>query len=113
MYGKMFAKVTFAASMTLALAACSSLSPVHTNATAAAPLHIRGDLVDMTDVKIFINGDKVIDQQLSLLSGDGEFSGTYSGKPVTASCATTPGHGLPATTCLVSVDNAFATKLSF
>lgn len=113
MYGKMFVKIAFAAGVAFALSACSSLPPVHPDATASAPLQIRGDLVDLTNVKIFINGDKVIDQQVSLLRGDGEFRGTYAGKPVTASCSTAPGHKASGTTCLVSVNNARMTTLTF
>jgi hypothetical protein len=110
----MSVKIVFAAALALTLGACSSLSPVLTSgATTTPPLRIHGDLVDLTDVKIFINGDKVIDQQVSLLRGDGEFSGTYAGKPVTASCSTEPQRKVAATTCLVSVDNAFATRLTF
>jgi hypothetical protein len=43
-----------------------------------ASLQIKGELVDMTDVRIFINGEKVIDDRLSLLSGDGQFHGSYA-----------------------------------
>lgn len=108
----MFVKIAFAAGVALSISACSSLSPVHTEDATTGPLRIHGDLVDLTDVRIFINGDKVIDQQVSLLRGDGEFRGMYAGKPVTASCSTEP-QRKAATTCLVSVDNARVTTLTF
>jgi hypothetical protein len=60
-------------------------------------------LVDSTDVRIFVNGEKVIDDKVSLLHGDGKFNGSYQGKPVSADCATPAGRKLNATTCTVAV----------
>lgn len=66
-------------------------------------LEIHGELVDSTDVRIFVNGDKVIDGHVSLLRGDGRFDGSYQGKPVIAECATPAGRKLNATTCMVAI----------
>jgi outer membrane lipoprotein SlyB len=66
-------------------------------------LAIRGELIDSTDVRIFVNGEKVIDDKVSLLHGDGRFNGNYQGKPVSADCTTPAGRKLNATTCTVAV----------
>lgn len=66
-------------------------------------LAIRGELVDSTDVRIFVNGEKVIEDQISLMHGDGKFNGNYQGKPVSADCATAAGRRSNATTCTVAV----------
>lgn len=66
-------------------------------------LRIRGELVDSTGVKIFVNENKVIDEHVSLVRGDGEFAGTWQGKRVSADCSTSGGRKMHATTCLVAV----------
>jgi pyruvate/2-oxoglutarate dehydrogenase complex dihydrolipoamide dehydrogenase (E3) component len=66
-------------------------------------LQIRGELVDSSGVKIFVNNDKVIDEHVSLVRGDGEFAGNYQGKRVSADCSTSSSKTLHATTCLVAV----------
>ena len=76
----------------------------------ASPWQISGELFDFTNVRIFINGTKVIDRRLSLISGEGEFQGNYNGKPITANCTT---NALGSTRCLVFVDNERAATLSF
>ena len=106
---KMFKKFVVAAFAVSALAGCASFPG---SAARSRPgLDVRGDLIDLTQVKIFVNGDKVIDDQVSLLHGDGEFRGSYAGKPVIASCSTSSQPSR--TTCLVSVDNDRPTALEF
>lgn len=78
----------------------------------AAPWQISGELFDITNIKIFINGDKVIDERLSLMSGDGEFHTSYSGKQILASCSTSPTLFSATTKCFVFVDNEKAATLS-
>ena len=47
---------------------------------------------------------KVIEDQVSLTKGDGDFSGSFQGKPVRAICATPSGRKMAAaTTCTVAV----------
>jgi len=99
----MFQKMTIGATLALTLAACATPA-FHTESRVAhGDLHIRGELVDSTDVHIFVNGDKVIDDRVSLLHGDGDFAGTFKGKPVRASCSTRAGRKLDATSCVVAV----------
>ena len=53
------------------------------------PWNISGDMNQFTNgITIKINDRIVIDNNLSLFAGDGEFSGNYQGKQVTASCLT-------------------------
>jgi hypothetical protein len=101
----MFQKLTLCAALALSLSACSAFTPVTGSryVSANGELQIRGELVDSTDVKIFVNGSKVIDDHVSLLSGDGDFAGSFRGQPVRASCSTSAGRKLNATTCTVAV----------
>jgi hypothetical protein len=88
----------------------SGYAPV---ATTASGMHIRGELVDLTDVKIFVNGQKVIDEQLALLSGEGAFRGSYEGRRVLADCSSKSGMALAKTSCVVSVAGERASTLAF
>lgn len=102
----MHTKFTFAACLAITLAGCSSFTPVTGSRYVSANglLQIRGELVDSTDVRIFVNDAKVIDDRVSLVRGDGEFAGNYQGRPVSARCATPAGLKLNATTCTVALD---------
>lgn len=102
----MLIKFTIGACLVLTLGACSSLTPVTGSqyVSANGQLRIRGELVDSTDVRIFVNEAKVIDDNVSLLHGDGEFAGNYQGRPISARCATPSGLKLNATTCTVALD---------
>jgi hypothetical protein len=82
-------------------------------ATSPSGLQIRGELVDLTDVKIFVNGQKVIDEQLALLSGEGAFKGYYEGRRVVADCSSKSGLALAKTRCFVSVGGESASTLAF
>jgi hypothetical protein len=109
-------KLTVSLISVLALAACTTTAPAQGYRTAgstAAPWQIRGELFDLTNVKIFVNEAKVIDERVSLLSGDGEFRGGYQGRAITASCSTSAGLLTTATRCIVFVDNDRAATLSF
>jgi hypothetical protein len=102
--------------LALFVAACSTIAPsqgYRPSGSTAAPWQISGELFDLTNVKIFINGSKVIDQRLSLMLGDGEFQGSYNGKQITANCATSSGLLVSATRCLVFGENEKAATLSF
>ena len=98
---KFMIKVAFV----LTLSGCASFAPVTAShyTSKDGTLTIHGQLVDGTDVRIFVNGEKVIDGQVSLLRGDGKFNGNYQGKPVSADCSTEAGGKLNATTCTVAV----------
>lgn len=108
-------KFFLAAIFAMAASACSSVAPTRpTGATdPAAKMQIDGSLVDMTNVKISVNGDKVIDDQVSLLHGDGKFFGTYHGRQVMASCSTVPRRKTAGTRCLVVTDSGQETTLTF
>jgi len=89
----------------LLLSGCAALTPATEShyVSADGQLKIRGELVDSTGVKIFVNENKVIDEQVSLISGDGAFAGTYEGKRVSVDCSTAGGRKLHGTTCTVAV----------
>jgi hypothetical protein len=100
----------------VALTACSTVAPsqgYRAAGSTAAPWQISGELFDFTNVKIFINGTKVIDERLSLMSGEGEFHSSYSGKQIMASCSTSAGLVSSSTKCIVFVQNEKAATLSF
>jgi hypothetical protein len=75
---------------------------------------ITGEVNLLTGFAAFnINGQRVIDGRLNLLTGDGEFSGAYQGKPITATCITKTGFVTTATTCFVFVAGEKAATLTF
>ena len=97
-------KFTIAAVLAVTLSGCGALAPVTGShyTSRDGKLAIHGELVDNSDLRIFVNGAKVIDDQISLLHGDGRFDGDWQGKRVSASCATAAG-GRSGTRCLVAV----------
>ena len=102
--------------LVLPVAACTTVAPsqgYRSAGSTAAPWQIRGELFDITNVKIFVNDAKVIDERLSLMSGDGEFRSSYNGKEIMASCATSAGLVMSSTKCIVFVDNEKAATLTF
>jgi len=98
-------KFALIACMGVFLSGCSTFTPATEShyVSADGQLQIRGELVDGSAVKIFVNENKVIDEHVSLVRGDGEFAGNYQGKRVSADCATAGGRKLHATTCMVAV----------
>jgi hypothetical protein len=98
-------KFTIITCMGLLLSGCTMFTPATESryVSADGQLQIRGELVDNTGVRIFINDKKVIDEHVSLLRGDGAFAGTWQGQRVSADCSTDGGRKLHATTCLVTV----------
>jgi type 1 fimbria pilin len=102
---KMSTKFTIIACAGVFLSGCAMFTPATESryVSADGQLQIRGELVDSTAVKIFVNDNKVIDEHVSLLRGDGEFAGTYEGKRVTVDCSTAGGRKLHGTTCMVAV----------
>ena len=101
----MSTKFIITVAFVLTLSGCVSFAPVTAShyTSKDGTLTIHGQLVDGTDVRIFVNGEKVIDGQVSLLRGDGKFNGNYQGKPVSADCSTPAGRQLNTTTCTVAV----------
>ena len=98
---------------TLVLAGCTVAAPsqgYRPAGSTAPPWQISGELFDFTNVKIFVNGAKVIDERLSFFAGDGEFQSSYNGKRIMANCYT---DGWGATKCIVFVENEKAATLSF
>ena len=95
---------------------CSTVAPsqgYRPAGSTAAPWQISGELFDFTNVKIFIDGSKVIDQRVSLMSGEGEFHASFKGKQIMASCSTSAGLMTTSTKCIVFVENEKAATLSF
>ena len=116
MLRKNTAAVFFISLFTLSITACTTVAPsqgYRPSGSTAAPWQISGELFDFTNVKIFVNGSKVIDERLSLMSGNGEFNSSYNGKQIMASCATSTGLLSSSTKCIVFVDNEKAATLSF
>jgi hypothetical protein len=99
----MLNKMTIAAAMTVFATGCSPMQGFLPVSAATAHLQIKGELIGMTDVRIFINGEKVIDERLALLSGDGQFHGSYAGQEVTANCSSKAGLVWDKTRCAVFV----------
>jgi hypothetical protein len=98
------------------LAACTTVAPsqgYRSAGSTAAPWQIRGELFDITNVKIYINDTKVIDDRISLMSGDGEFRSRYDGESISASCSATSGLLTVSTKCIIFVENERAATLSF
>lgn len=95
-----------AAALAVTMSGCAALAPTVDNhyTSRDGKLDIRGELVDSSRVHIFVNGDKVIADEVSLVTGDGRFDGNWQGKPVSADCATAAGGKVGATTCTVAVD---------
>jgi len=98
-------KFTIMAFAGMILSGCAMFTPATESryVSADGSLQIRGELVDSSAVKIFVNDNKVIDEHVSLLRGDGEFAGIWQGKRVSADCSTSGGRKLHGTTCLVAI----------
>jgi hypothetical protein len=112
----MLSRLTTAILVAVAIAGCTTTAPsqgYRPPGSTATPWQIRGELFDLTKVRIFVNDSKVIDARLSMLSGDGEFRGSYGGKAISASCNTSAGLLVAATRCIVFVENERAATLSF
>ncbi|KGF79548.1 hypothetical protein IA69_23705 [Massilia sp. JS1662] len=94
-----------AAALAATMSGCTAFAPVTGNhyTSRDGKLDIQGELIDNSDVRIFVNGDKVIDDQVSLVHGDGKFDGTWQGKRVSAACTTAAGRRQGGTTCTVAV----------
>jgi hypothetical protein len=102
------------ASMIVLLAGCSTIAPSQTYRPAnyaGSSWDISGEINDWNDmVVIKINNEIVINHALEAWTGDGEFSGIYKGKTVTASCMT---DGTDTTHCFVFINNEKAAILTF
>jgi hypothetical protein len=109
----MLNKITIATALTVFATGCSTPIQGYLPASSkTAGWKISGELVDMADVRIFINGEKVIDDRLALLSGAGEFHGSYAGQEVTANCSSKAGIVTDKTKCAVFVGNRRASTLA-
>jgi len=102
---KMSTNFMIAAALAVTMSGCATVAPAGGNQYTSrdGKLNIRGELVDSSRVHIFVNGDKVIADEVSLVTGDGRFDGNWQGKPVSADCATAAGGKLGATMCTVAV----------
>lgn len=94
-----------AAALAVTMSGCAALAPTADShyTSRDGKLDIRGELVDSSNVRIFVNGEKVIADEVSLVTGDGRFDGNWQGKPVSADCVTAAGGKVGATTCTVVV----------
>ncbi len=101
----MSTKFMIAAVLAVTMSGCTALAPVTGNhyTSRDGKLDIHGEFIDNAAVRIFVNGDKVIDDQVSLVRGDGKFDGTWQGKRVSADCSTAAGGASGATRCTVAV----------
>jgi hypothetical protein len=102
------------ASMIVLLAGCTTIAPSQTYRPAnysGAAWDITGEMDDAHDMVIIrINNEIVINHALEIWSGNGEFTGIYKGKPVTASCMT---DASDTTNCFVSINGEKAATLTF
>ena len=107
----MSTKFMIMAALTVTMSGCAALAPVTGShyTSRDGKLDIQGQLIDSSDVRIFVNGDKVIDDQISLLHGDGKFDGRWQGKRVSADCSTPAGRQLNTTQCTVAVEGELVT----
>ncbi len=100
----------------LALAGCAS-SPMQGYRPADTPKQfwqIDGDFNPLNRaVKIRVDGQQVIAGKFPFLSRQTDLSGSYKGRPVTASCSQTVGLLVIKTQCIVFVNNERATTLQF
>jgi hypothetical protein len=102
------------ASMIVLLAGCTTIAPSQTYRPAnyaGAAWDISGEMDDSHGMVIIkINNEIVINHALAAWTGDGEFTGYYKNKPVTASCIT---DGTNTTHCFVFVNGEKAATLTF
>ena len=102
---------------TLFITACATHAPTQGYRPAGysgAPWSITGAVNLLSGSATFdINAQRVIDDRLNLLTGDGEFSGTYQGRSVNASCITKMGLVSNVTTCFVFIAGEKAATLTF
>ena len=76
------------------------------------PIQISGELFDFTNVRIYIDGTKVIDKRLSFFTGDGEFLSTYNNMQIAASCSTASSLMSSNVKCFVFINNERAATLT-
>ena len=107
----MSTKFMIIVALAVTMSGCATLAPVTGShyTSRDGKLDIQGQLIDSSDVRIFVNGDKVIDDQISLLHGDGKFDGRWQGKRVSADCSTPAGRQLNSTQCTVAVEGELVT----
>ena len=75
---------------------------------------ITGDLNQLSGgLTVKINNQVVISDRVNVLTGNGEFAGSYDGKPVNASCMTSMGLWSTSTNCFVFVSGERAATLTF
>jgi hypothetical protein len=100
----------------LVLAGCAS-SPIQGYRPADTPKQfwqIDGDFNPLNRaVKIRVDGQQVIAGKFPFLSRQTDLSGSYKGRPVTASCSQTAGLLGFKTQCMVFVNNERAMTLQF
>lgn len=116
MYKRLTISILSASFFAFLVISCTTVAPsqgYRSAGSSAAPWQISGELFDFTNVKIFINGAIVIDERVSLLSGDGEFHSSFNGKQIMASCSTSSGLISSSVKCFVFVENERAATLSF
>ena len=101
----------------LVLAGCATQAPVQGYRPAnhaGAPWQISGEYNDFSGgIIISINGQKVAEGSMSILSGTAELNGQYEGKPVSSSCSYNRGLFASKAQCIVFVNNERAATLQF
>ncbi|GAB3447834.1 hypothetical protein NX773_23145 [Massilia solisilvae] len=108
----MFRKLGMAAGCAVFCAGCSTALPAFDHGPVQMDgVRVNADLVDLTQLKVYVNGEKVIDDGLSLPRGEGSFRGNYAGKPVLASCSTRHLMASGATSCVITVGSTSRSML--
>jgi hypothetical protein len=102
--------------LALLLTACAAQAPSQGYRPAnyaGAPWVITGSVNLLTgSASIDINSQRAAEGKLSLITGDGEFAGSYQGKSVNASCITKSAF-TTVTTCFVFIGGEKAATLTF
>jgi len=101
----------------LVLSGCATQAPVQgyrPASHAGAPWQISGQYNEFSgNIVISINGQKVAEGSMSILSGTAELNGQYDGKQVASSCSYNTGLFVSKTQCIVFVGNERAATLQF
>lgn len=102
----MFKSILLALLLAGACTGCAILPPAQeyrNSFSTSSGAHVSAQLVDLADLKIFIDGEQVIDGRLALHNGEGRFSGQFKGQAVNADCSTARSMSRGGTSCRVHV----------
>jgi hypothetical protein len=101
----------------LVLSGCATQAPVQGYRPAnhaGSPWQISGEYNEFSgNIVISVNGQKVAEGRMSILSGTAELAGYYDNKPVASNCSNSTGLFVSKTQCIVFIGNERAATLQF